>query len=51
MFRLWKQSGNKNYVGKKSLLNGEKALRVTETAPVERGGNGVLGTGECEGDC
>ena len=50
VFRLWKQSGNKNEVGKKSLLNGEKALRFTETAPVERGGNGVLGTGECEGD-
>ena len=50
VFRLWKQSGNKNYVGKKSLLNGEKALRFTETAPAERGENAVLGTGECEGD-
>ena len=42
----WKQKLKE----KKPLLNGEKALRFTETAPVERGGNGVQGTGECEGD-
>jgi len=49
VFRLWKQSGNKNEVGKKSLLNGGKTLSFTEIIPAERGGNGVLGTGECEG--
>ena len=36
--------------GEKAFVKRGKALRFTETTPAERGGNGVLGTGECEGD-